>query len=132
MPLLLLREPLLKLLVEGLEIHVRDLLPLRLGEFARELRIAQPGEQLVGEIELPIDPFKELGEGPIVGVEEALPLHHHRPREVVEDAEAGPRVTAGEGLHQREPLGRRHADAVAPQVVEEVDEHGSEAGSTRP
>ena len=101
MPLLLLREPLLKLLVERLEIHVRDLLPLRLGEFARELRIAQPGEQLVGEIELPVDPFEELCEGSVIGVEQALTLHHHRPREVVEDAEAGPCVTADEGLHER-------------------------------
>ena len=132
MPLLLLGEPLLKLLVQCLEIHVRDLLPLRLGEFARELRIAQPREQFVGEIELPVDPFEELREGSIVGVEEALPLHHHRPREVVEDAEASPRMSAREGLHEREPLGRRHADAVAPQVVEEVDEHGLEAGSARP
>ena len=123
MALLLLVEQLLEALAEFVQVERLELRALLIGQLARQFRLGQPLQQLIADVEVVLDTHEERGEGAVVVVEVRLPLDHQATGQVVEDVQVRPAVADRQRPHQGKPLRDRHLQAVAPQVVEEVDEH---------
>jgi hypothetical protein len=132
--LLLLPDALLELLEHLVEVELPEGLALLVGELPDLDRIAQPGEQLLGDLlALDVHPAKVLRERYVEVVEVLLVVDEQRARDQVESVEGA--VVQAEAERPRERHGLPGADRhlASPQVVQEVDEHrGLKSGTGAP
>ena len=108
------------------QLVARELLELRalfVGQLAEVLRVLQPLEQLVLDVERTFDALEHLQERAIERVEVGLALHQHAARKVVEALQAGPVQPLRERVEQQQPLVRADRHALVAKLVEEIDEH---------
>ena len=122
--LLLLPDPLLEEPHQLLEVEVLHGGDLLRAEIQQPLGLLQPAQDLLVELRrLDLHALEVVGEDPIEQVVLGLALDQQGAGDVVEGREVGVVQPHGERAHQSEPLLGADLEPVAPQRVEELDQH---------
>ena len=111
-------EPLSRIAFPGL-------LAARASEVLEVLRIPEPLQQLLGDVQLALHSVKDMGKDAIEGVEVGLALHQTGAGQVVEAQEARAVESLLQGFHQRHPFLDPDRNTGVAQLVEEIEEHAA-------